>query len=383
MTNLNTNNAADKSSPRWGIFALALLMFLVTTIGGIGGKPNAFYLTVWLFVAYYAYKGNTAAIYGWMKFVLILNVVVFLGVALFASDKIFNLMGYGSLADFFLAILVPFAVKAGLFLYLFWEKPEDVSPSKPSQSPSPSPTPPAAKNIPAPRSQRLPESMEVAYSAVYELPKATQDALKTRQSEELTPLKPSAEDEESAYEQAGDEIDKGTYRKGLWTKLWAESDGDERKVKVAYIKLRVPQILEEKSQARAENLKAALAEKLASEREQAYQDELARVRLREGQAAADRLHITELIKNPEFRENVTDLVNDAKRFRESSESRVRLLKFLGGKFEWDPKKTAKAGSVVTFAGTTHSFDTLEKFCDWVDSSIVNEAERALAVEQKI
>jgi hypothetical protein len=46
-------------------------------------------------------------------------------------------------------------------------------------------------------------------------------------------------DEEAIYEQVANEVESGNVRKGLWTKLWAEADGDDTKVKLAYIKVRV------------------------------------------------------------------------------------------------------------------------------------------------
>lgn len=43
-------------------------------------------------------------------------------------------------------------------------------------------------------------------------------------------------DEEAFYEQVANEIESGNIRKGLWTKLWAENDGDDAKAKLAYMR---------------------------------------------------------------------------------------------------------------------------------------------------
>lgn len=382
MTNLNTEALTQKSSPRWGIFSLAVVMFLVTTIGGIGGKPNGFYLAVWVLVAYYAYRGSTTAVYGWVKTFLIANVVLIGGLAIVSPNIVWNYLAVESVGRLTLGWLIPLFVGISLFLYLVWEKPEEVNKQISSNLSQASTPIPSASRLHKSEPQPRTDSMEAAYLAAYELPKASQDAIKSPSFNDSTPSKPTAEEEESAYEQAGDEIHKETYRRGLWTRLWAENDGDEKKVKVAYIKLRVPQILEEKSQAKAENLKAALAENLASEREQAYQDELAVVRIREGSAAATRLHISELMRSPDFRAQLPKLLSDVKRFRESSESRIRLLRYLGGKFDWDSRNILMGGSIVTFAGSTQTFVTLETFCDWVDQAIVSDVERVLAADSE-
>ena len=47
---------------------------------------------------------------------------------------------------------------------------------------------------------------------------------------------------EDFYEQAWEELEKGTYPKGLWARLYTENDGNEEKTKVAFIKARVEQL---------------------------------------------------------------------------------------------------------------------------------------------
>lgn len=49
-------------------------------------------------------------------------------------------------------------------------------------------------------------------------------------------------DEEAIYEQVANEIESGNVRKGLWTRLWADLDGSDDKVKLAYIRTRVAEI---------------------------------------------------------------------------------------------------------------------------------------------
>jgi hypothetical protein len=47
-----------------------------------------------------------------------------------------------------------------------------------------------------------------------------------------------AVDEDAIYAIVAEEIETGTTDKGLWTRLYAEFDGDEKKTKIAYIKQR-------------------------------------------------------------------------------------------------------------------------------------------------
>lgn len=54
--------------------------------------------------------------------------------------------------------------------------------------------------------------------------------------------------EEALYEQVANEVESGNVRKGLWTKLWTEADGDDAKVRLAYIKVRVDEIKAEQAE---------------------------------------------------------------------------------------------------------------------------------------
>lgn len=50
------------------------------------------------------------------------------------------------------------------------------------------------------------------------------------------------------YEEVAEELDREKVDKGLWTRLYAEFDGDEQKVKVGYIKARAEKLLREKGE---------------------------------------------------------------------------------------------------------------------------------------
>ncbi len=69
----------------------------------------------------------------------------------------------------------------------------------------------------------------------------------------ITPSAPNGI-EDDAYELVALELENNTPNKGLWTRAFAQCDGDERATKVLYIKLRVEQILvAEQAKRNAEN----------------------------------------------------------------------------------------------------------------------------------
>jgi hypothetical protein len=50
-------------------------------------------------------------------------------------------------------------------------------------------------------------------------------------------------DEDAVYEVVANEMDSGKMDKGLWTRLFVELDGDEKKTKIAYIKQRAEKLM--------------------------------------------------------------------------------------------------------------------------------------------
>jgi hypothetical protein len=84
-----------------------------------------------------------------------------------------------------------------------------------------------------------------------------------------TPVPPGIADEDAIYAIVANELETSQTDKGLWTRLFAEMDGDEKKTKIAYIKQRAEKLianaqshssqetqrLDEESKARAELMK--------------------------------------------------------------------------------------------------------------------------------
>ena len=110
------------NSSRWGIVSVAILMLFVTMINtSINGQKNSFYYAVWIFVAWYGYKGNLEQIKSWMKFLIVANILAMLWIVMFIEDDVTNLVIKGatkeSMAIGILVMLIP-----KIFLYMYCNK---------------------------------------------------------------------------------------------------------------------------------------------------------------------------------------------------------------------------------------------------------------------
>ena len=81
----------NKAERRWGIVAVAVAMFFVTMVNtSINGQKSSIYYAVWFFVGLYGYKGNLEQIKSLMKFFILLNLIVLVGVVLFVHDDAYT-----------------------------------------------------------------------------------------------------------------------------------------------------------------------------------------------------------------------------------------------------------------------------------------------------
>lgn len=173
-----------------------------------------------------------------------------------------------------------------------------------------------------------------------------------------TPLAvaPHVLDDEQIYETVASEIESGNVRKGLWTKLWTELDGDDSQVKLAYIKTRIAQIGAEQQEARRkfaeenarrEHEKQQLAELLALKSE--------RNRLGEISKVLDRI----------ASDKHTDI-----------DEEVRLLELVRGSFEWvEPGYSEMCR--VRYLGQYREFPDGRHFSSWLRDHVVLDARAQL------
>lgn len=170
----------NKIQPRWGILALAIVMFLVTmALMTINGAKTSIYLLLWIMVGYYAYNAKLSELKVLIKTVIFIKLVGLAIVILFIDSE--NLYGgiKGGKNDLIVASLVLLIPE--LFLYLF------------------------CKN-------KINEPVDF---------KAANDI---------------------HYAEALNEIKQNNQRSGLWARCLANSNGIDSKAKSEYIRLRVIEI---------------------------------------------------------------------------------------------------------------------------------------------
>jgi hypothetical protein len=166
---------------RWGILALAVLMFFVTLIvTQINGAKTSIYYYVWIMVGYYAYKARLSDIQTMMKYFIYLNVAVLGLVVSFMDSDSLSYAAKGGKSDLIIGVLIMLVPKVILFFY-----------------------------------------------CKKQLKKSVGDS------------------DSSIWEQVSTEMAKGKRVDSLWVRAFSESDGEINKANARYIKLRVNQIKSE------------------------------------------------------------------------------------------------------------------------------------------
>lgn len=259
---------------RWGIVAIAVAMFFVTMVNAsINGQKSSIYYVVWMMVGVYGYKGNLEEIKRLMKVLLILNAVVLLGVLMFMQDNaVTYIERQATKESIAFGVLIMCIPKALIYLYCDKEikeiesknqQEEEVekifkkhanyesnklikTQSKKNESmedaylkaeeikSEPKKTI-IEKNINVQKPKVI-ESMEDAYSQMAEQKTSSEKNIEAKQAENK-----NIKDEE-IWEFVAEEFDGIDRKKGLYAKLFAEMDGDDKKIKIAYYKIRVEEI---------------------------------------------------------------------------------------------------------------------------------------------
>lgn len=161
-------------------------------------------------------------------------------------------------------------------------------------------------------------------------------------------------DEEKIYEAVANEIERGDVRKGLWTKLWTELDGDDSRVKLAYIKARVGQIATECS----ERGREAVGEQLGNETSEKL-DAVAGEKSR-------RLEIEVQLRRLQLYGAVED--------------EIRLLKLMGGQFSWGGGWLSKKCEAY-FLNQRYEFSDALMFSRWVADHLVPAANKLVSARE--
>ena len=109
----------NKAERRWGIVAVAVAMFFVTMVNtSINGQKSSIYYAVWFFVGLYGYKGNLEQIKSLMKFFILLNLIVLVGVVLFVHDDAYtHIYKEGTKESIIVGVFVMLIPKIWLYFY--------------------------------------------------------------------------------------------------------------------------------------------------------------------------------------------------------------------------------------------------------------------------
>jgi hypothetical protein len=272
----------NKVERRWGIVAVAVAMFFVTMVNtSINGQKSSIYYVVWFFVGLYGYKGNLENIKSSMKFFILLNLIVLVGVILFVHDDAYTYMyKEGTKESIIFGVLVMCIPKVILYFYCDKEIKKDESKnqkeievenifnkqanyeknnksvrtqnqkiesmedaytkatefkSEPKKS-----LIDKNNNINLPKHKRI-ESMEDAYSQI------AQEKVSIEKNNEPNEVHSKNTEEEKIWELVAEEFDSDYRKKGLYARLFVEMNGDEKKIQVMYYKLRVKELINEMS----------------------------------------------------------------------------------------------------------------------------------------
>lgn len=163
---------------------------------------------------------------------------------------------------------------------------------------------------------------------------------------------PSPFDEDAVYEVVANEMESGKTDKGLWTRLYAELDGDEKKTKIAYIKQRVERLIVAEQ---------ALLQELAQKRSN-----------EENENSNTRLVLSNLINDISIdtdRKRVVALANNIQNNPTCSfNHKIELVRLLGGEFKYH--RAFSTACTATLPGIENQFNSSDDFEKWIVNVVV-------------
>lgn len=229
---------------RWGILALAVVMFLVTLIvTNINGAKTSVYYYVWMMVGYYAYKDRLPDIKTLMKIVIFLNIAVLALVAIFMDNDGINYVSKSGKTELIFGVLVMLVPK--IFLYLYCDKQlKELATNQTSNDSS----------IANQKSVYTPPNTTINH--ISKVGTAKNSLLSTNESSKIlnfqiaNPSYSKVEiDEGTIWASVYQEFDSNERNVGLWAQLFSQNEGNESKAKAAYLKTRFDDKSEERRKA--------------------------------------------------------------------------------------------------------------------------------------
>lgn len=216
---------------RVGIIALAVAMFIVTVISAqVTGQKSSFYYWVWVMVGYYGYKGNLSSIKTLMYFLMWFNFIVACGLVLFLNnyDKWELIISVG-------VMMIP-----KFLLYGYCKEQLEQNSIKENNSKYDS----LVQSNSFEKENSIPSSNTSFTGRIA----VKNNVLEDKKNTVLLKGKVEMEkNDEEFWERALNEYEGSDRKKGLWAKLFAEHNGDDQKIKIQYLKIRVEQLTQESS----------------------------------------------------------------------------------------------------------------------------------------
>lgn len=207
------------------IFALSIMMIFVVILGGRGAKSSGFGVWVWGYTVWLMYKRNNQGLVSLQKTLLWIDGIAIAigGYFLVVSDADVESMVGVSATGILTLGAISTAITYGLLTYFKGQL----------------------------ANQRVFESSPV-YGAS---PLSIAAGHNTTNSEHIRnePSTNLSADDDAFYERVAEELDEGNTDRGLWTRLYAECDGDEKKTRVLYIKRRVQTLIAAETVNRQQN----------------------------------------------------------------------------------------------------------------------------------
>lgn len=227
----------------WGILATSVVMFFIALLGGTKGNP---YAALWLYSIYLAYKGKLGTLKSCLKIVIAINLVLGLGLLLFADPKTFRYISplLHSHVEFIIAISIPLMIKMGLVYWI--NRRIERANERFGDAQSNNFQPNQHRGIPT-------HNVSVSQGS-------TESRLPS-----ITPITPKSED----WANALDEYESAERNKGVWAKLYAENNGNEELTKASYLRQRAHEI----ASARALEIKRGDEDALKRQMAKSFSDE--------------------------------------------------------------------------------------------------------------
>jgi hypothetical protein len=240
-----------KTERNYWIVTLALLMFFVTMISAqMTGIQNGFYYFVWMMVGYYGFKGNYESIKTWMGIAIIVNLVGLLVLFIINEDGILYISSGGRL-ELALGVVVMLIPKLVLYYYskakIESNQNEEQNRRSEIRIKNTTTNDFSKKSLQEPLMQK-----NVNFSTEKGQLLKKDEVLKYQPKSIVKGV--GMENDHEVWERVLNEYEGADRKKGLWAKLFVELDGDEKKIKIQYLKIRVEQLTQESSLASNEKL---------------------------------------------------------------------------------------------------------------------------------